>query len=135
MAIRAPDGANKLCHTAISNTATAGIWCATELYISKCKKRIISSVSVCAGDNMFEATDLCVGLISVLTVLIFVFVFVIGTCLCFFNSLCAPLCVWHRQCSSGKPSRERNSVYSLLHLVSICRACFNICIPRFFFFY
>ena len=98
-------------------------------------KKIISSVSVCAGDNMFEATDLCVGLISVLTVLIFVFVFVIGTCLCFFNSLCAPLCVWHRQCSSGKPSRERNSVYSLLHLVSICRACFNICIPRFFFFY
>ena len=64
----------------LTNCVTAGIWCATELYISKCKKRIISSVSVCAGDNMLEATDLCLGLISVLA--------------CLYLCLCLCVCHW-----------------------------------------
>ena len=38
---------NKLCHTAISNTATAGIWCATALYISKCRKNNIKCLCMC----------------------------------------------------------------------------------------
>ena len=44
-------------------------------------KKIISSVSVCAGDNMFEATDLCVGLISVLA--------------CLYLCLCVCVCHWN----------------------------------------